>query len=455
MMNENIKLPYHLEAEQSILGIIFLEPNQIINVVDRLEPEEFFNINHQFIFIAMKELQKKSKQIDFYTVSLELKNKNQKIEGGINYLIQLTHIIPSIYHLDTYIYFVKETSLKRNIIKTASTIVYEGLNNPELNHEEFLNSVEEKIFQISKNKKNNKFILLKDLLREVKKITIDNKRDNNIIGLSTGYIGLDEITLGLKPEELIILAARPSMGKSSLMMNIAVNIAQNNKKSKASVVIFSLEMSNEQLGSRLISAKSQISHKNIQLGLLNQQQLKQVNYSIDTLKELNLYFDDSAAANILDIRSQCRQLKKQDKLDIVIIDYLQLIRKANKSNNQGFVNRQEEVSDISKSLKEMARELKIPVLALSQLSREVEKREDKRPILSDLRDSGSIEQDADIVIFLYRKQYYNKDKKDISFSDLGHTELIISKNRQGATGTKYFNLNLDYLLFKEIDIMPE
>ncbi|MFB5029779.1 MAG: Replicative DNA helicase [Candidatus Phytoplasma pruni] len=454
-MNENIKLPYHLEAEQAILGIIFLESSQIVNVVDRLEPEEFFNINNRFIFMAMIELYQKSQQIDFYTVSLTLKNKNQKIEGSTNYLIKLTNIIPSINHLDTYIDLVHETALNRNIIKTASAIVHEGLSNPDLHHEEFLNSVEEKIFQISKNKKSNKFILLKDLLRKVRKLTVENKRNNNIIGLKTGYAGLDEITLGLKPEELIILAARPSMGKSSLMMNIAVNIAQENKNGKASVVIFSLEMSNEQLGSRMISAKSQISHKNIQLGILNQQQLKQVNYSIDTLQDLNLYFDDSAAANILDIRSQCRQLKKQDKLDIVIIDYLQLIRKPNKTNNQGFFNRQEEVSDISKSLKEMARELKIPVLALSQLSREVEKREDKRPILSDLRDSGSIEQDADIVMFLYRKHYYNKDRKDVPLADLGHTELIISKNRQGATGTKHFNLNLDYLLFKEIDIIPE
>ncbi|XXP77507.1 MAG: replicative DNA helicase [Lettuce witches'-broom phytoplasma] len=454
-MNENIKLPYHLEAEQAILGIIFLESSQIVNVVERLEPEEFFNINHQFIFMAMIELYQQSQQIDFYTVSLTLKNKNQKIEGSMNYLIKLTNMIPSIHHLDTYIDLVHETALKRNIIKTASAIVHEGLSNHDLHHEEFLNSVEEKIFQISKNKKSNKFILLKDLLREVRKITVENKRDNNIIGLKTGYAGLDEITLGLKPEELIILAARPSMGKSSLMMNIAVNIAQENKNGKASVAIFSLEMSNEQLGSRMISAKSQISHKNIQLGILHQQQLKQVNYSIETLQDLNLYFDDSAAANILDIKSQCRQLKKQDKLDIVIIDYLQLIRKANKTNNQGFFNRQEEVSDISKSLKEMARELKIPVLALSQLSREVEKREDKRPILSDLRDSGSIEQDADIVMFLYRKHYYNKDRKDVPLANLGHTELIISKNRQGATGTKYFNLNLDYLLFKEIDIIPE
>ncbi|MDV3182524.1 MAG: DnaB-like helicase C-terminal domain-containing protein [Candidatus Phytoplasma australasiaticum] len=240
------------------------------------------------------------------------------------------------------------------------------------------------------------------------------------------------------------------------MTNLAIKMAQKNNNAQTYVAIFSLEMSNEQLVTRILSAQSEIPHKNIQLGLLNQNQRSLLKLTADKLKKLNIYFDDSVAVNILDIRTQCRKLKHQQKLDVVIIDYLQLIRKNNQNNRQyGFNNRQEEVSDISKSLKQMARELKIPVIALSQLSREVEKREDKKPILSDLRDSGSIEQDADIVMFLYRKGYYSKEKYSEYNIDLGHTELIIAKNRQGITSTKYFNFDSNCLLFNETDHLIE
>ncbi|MDO8167993.1 replicative DNA helicase [Candidatus Phytoplasma melaleucae] len=448
-MNNNIKLPYCLEAEQSILGIIFLEPQQIMNVINHLEVTDFFNINHQYIFMAMQDLFSQSKAIDYYSVYILLQEKDHIIEGGQNYLIQLGEIIPSIYHLNTYITFVQEAAIKRNIIQTASAIVYEGLNNPNIDPQHYLNVAEEKIFQISSKQKTNNFVKIKTLLAKIQEKVIINHQDNNIIGLSTGYYNLDEVTLGLKPEELIIIAARPSMGKSSFMMNLAVKIAQQNKNTQAAVAIFSLEMSNEQLSSRMLSAQSEIPHKNIQLSMLNENQLLLLKNTTAKLENLNIYFDDSVAVNILDIRTQCRKLKYQNKLDIVIIDYLQLIKKNQKTNNYGFYNRQEEVSDISKSLKQMARELKIPVIALSQLSREVEKREEKRPILSDLRDSGSIEQDADIVMFLYRKHYYSKEHHNQSLIDLGHTELIIAKNRQGITGVKYFNFDLNCLLFRE------
>ncbi|MFR0367912.1 replicative DNA helicase [Candidatus Phytoplasma palmae] len=456
-MNEkNIKLPYYLEAEQSILGIIFLDPKQIMNIEGKLETEDFFSLEHQFIYNAMKELFKNNKEIDYYSVSVFLKKKKQKIEGGIQYLMDLCNIVPSFYHLDTYISFVREASLKRDIIQVASNIVYDGINNQELDSQNFLNNAEEKIFQIAQKKKTSKFISIPNLLKKVRKKTISNIREHQLIGLSTGYQNLDDITLGFKPEELIILAARPSMGKSSFMMNLALNIARRNKNNQAYVAIFSLEMSNEQLGTRILSSHSLIPHKNIQLGFLNENQISLLNASSKELENLNIYFDDSSSVNIIDIRTQCRQLKNQNKLDIVIIDYLQLIRKSNKFNNQSFYNRQEEVSDISKSLKQMARELKVPVLALSQLSREVEKREEKRPILSDLRESGSIEQDADIVMFLYRREYYDKNKNVNVTTDLsGNTELIISKNRQGVTGIKKFNFDSNCLIFREIDNLLE
>jgi replicative DNA helicase len=450
---KNLKLPYYLDAEQSILGIIFLDPKQILNVINRLEVNDFFNMNHQLIYAAMKELFQQGKEIDYYSVYILLQEKKKNIEGGKEYLVNLTSVIPSVYHLDNYIEFLLESSLKREIINAASNIVYSGINNYDMDSQSFLNLAEEKIFQISQRKKTNNFIEIGFLLKEIRNKTINIRREHNIIGLSTGYENLDEITLGFKPEELIILAARPSMGKSSFMMNIAVNIAQKNIDSKAHVAIFSLEMSNEQLGTRILSSISEIPHKNIQLGILSEKQINILNASIYQLETLNIYFDDTATVNVLDIISQCRQLKNQNRLDVVIIDYLQLIRKPHKYNSH-FLNRQEEVSDISKSLKQMARELKVPVIALSQLSREVEKREDKRPILSDLRDSGSIEQDADIVMFLYRKSYYNKSKNEnIEVDDnmKGYTELIIAKNRQGATSTKTFNFDSNCLLFHEIE----
>ncbi|MDV3198284.1 MAG: replicative DNA helicase [Vigna little leaf phytoplasma] len=457
-MNENIKLPYYLEAEQSILGIIFLDPTKIVDVIDRLKATDFFNPFHQHIFSAMEDLFKEEKNIDYYVVYLLLKKRGQLIEGGREYLVKLGIVIPSFYHLDNYIDLVLDASLKRNIIHTASMIFYEGINNTEIDSQSFLNFVEEKMFQISKKKENRNFVKLQTLLEEVQTKTMI-RREHNIIGLSTGYVNLDDITLGFKPEELIILAARPSMGKSTFMMNLAVNIADERvNPQKPSIAIFSLEMSNEQLGSRILSASSYIVHKKIQLGLLNEKEIAALKVSIKNMNSLNIYFDDSATVNILDIRAQCRQLKKQNKLDIVIIDYLQLIQKSNKNFYHGFSNRQEEVSDISKSLKQMARELKIPVIALSQLSREVEKREDKKPILSDLRDSGSIEQDADIVMFLYRPNYYKKSKESLPnsssepSSSSDYTELIIAKNRHGMTGIKKFDFDLNLLCFREIDI---
>ncbi|WP_341266715.1 replicative DNA helicase [Candidatus Phytoplasma fraxini] len=449
-MNEkNIKLPFFLELEQSILGIIFLDPKKILVLMDKLETEDFFNIEHQYIYEAMKTLFKENKDIDYLSVFNILEKQKQKLADGKKYLLQLTNNIPSIYHLDTYIDFILDASLKREIITTASEIYNEGISNHDIDFKNFLDITEEKIFQISKKKKTSNLIDIKILLKDIIHKTIYNKAENKIIGLSTGFTNLDDITLGLKPEELIILAARPSMGKSTFMSNLAINIAKRNNK--ANIIIFSLEMSNEQLGSRMLSSETQISHKKIQLGFLNEEEKNLLQLASTTnLQNLNIFFNDSASANILDIRAQCRKMKNQNKLDFVIIDYLQLIGKSHRPNSKSFYNRQEEIADISKSLKQMARELKIPVLALSQLSREVEKREDKRPILSDLRDSGSIEQDADIVMFLYRPNYYNKELQN-QLSDLGYTELIISKNRQGSVGIKKFHFNLSCLSFKAID----
>lgn len=441
-------LPFYFEAEQAILGTIFLDAKQIIVINDLLSVEDFFDYKHQQIFQVMTDLFKSGQDIDYISVSAFLQDRTLLAKtGGIEYLIDLGNSIPDLNNLDTYIDLIKEAALKRELIKIASEIHDKGFSQDH-NIQAYFDFAESKIFALAQKRKVSDFVEIKNLLTSIQNKTITaQNRDTKVVGLSTGFISLDDITLGFKPEEFIVLASRPAMGKSTFMMNLALNISKQNispLNHYPGIAIFSLEMSNEQIGTRMLSFQTKIYHKKIQLSKgLSQRDLKMMELACDELGNFNIFFDDSATVNILDIRTKCRQLKNKNKLDFVIIDYLQLIQKA-----QPF-NRQEEVSAISRSLKQMARELKIPVLALSQLSRDVEKREDKRPILSDLRDSGSIEQDADIVMFLYRDDYYNKDRTQFGKLSNVAVELIVSKNRQGVIGMKKFNLDLLTLCFNE------
>ncbi|ABC65124.1 replicative DNA helicase [Aster yellows witches'-broom phytoplasma AYWB] len=442
MTNYSKNTPSSPEAERALLGVLLLNPEKITFTLDMIEETDFYSPHHQHIFRAMKTLHETNKQIDYSSVSAILDNeKLLKKIGNIDYLKELSDLMPSIQHIGTYIDLIKETALKREIIETVTSLAQKGYENIDV--QEYLDLSEEKIFNLTKNKKTNELLKLKILLKEIKEKNILAKSHKDLVGLSTGYENLNNITLGFKPEEFIILAARPSMGKSTFMLNLALRIANPKHNSHSPhIAIFSLEMSNEQLAMRMLSTQSKIQHKKIQLGNTNREEKFLLEISMEKMHDLNIYFDDSATVNILDIKAKCRKLKSQNKLDIIMIDYLQLIRKTNKHN------RQEEVAEISQNLKQIARELKIPVIALSQLSRDVEKREDKRPILADLRDSGSIEQDADIVMFLYREGYYEKDKKPDSS---GHTQVIIAKNRQGSIGIREFKLNFDYMFFSEIE----
>ncbi|MGL9687552.1 MAG: replicative DNA helicase [Candidatus Phytoplasma sp. TWB_XP] len=442
MTNYSKNTPSSPEAERALLGVLFLNPEKIAFTLDMIAETDFYSSHHQHIFRAMKTLHETNKQIDYSSVSAILDNEKllQQI-GNIDYLNELSDLMPSTQHIETYIDLIKETALKREIIETVTSLAQKGYEN--IDAQEYLDFSEEKIFNLTKNKKTSELLKLKILLKDIKEKNFLAKRHKYLVGLSTGYDNLNNITLGFKPEEFIILAARPSMGKSTFMLNLALRIANPKHNSQSPhIAIFSLEMSNEQLAMRMLSTQSKIQHKKIQLGNTNREEKFLLEISMEKMDDLNIYFDDSATVNILDIKAKCRKLKSQNKLDIVMIDYLQLIRKTNKHN------RQEEVAEISQSLKQMARELKIPVIALSQLSRDVEKREDKRPILADLRDSGSIEQDADIVMFLYREGYYEKDKKPNSS---GHTQVIIAKNRQGSIGIREFILDFDHMFFSEIE----
>jgi replicative DNA helicase len=421
-------LPHHHEAEQSVLGTIFLDPKEIVSVVDQLNNEDFFEQAHQMIFEAMKELHNNTMKIDYTSVAAKLEEgQNLQKAGGMKYLLALSETVPSTKHLETYVELVRDGSMKRQVIQLASEILETGYSG-DMDANEYLTLAEESIFALAQKRKTSEFSELADVIREVKEKTEKNRdKKGGITGLRTGFSNLDQLTAGLQPEELIILAARPSMGKSAFAMNLALNVAKRNKDGQAGVAIFSLEMSNEQLAARMLSSESNIENNKIKTGHLTSREWQFLEGGMQSLSKLHIAFDDSAAVGVADIRAKCRKLAQEGKLDFVVIDYLQLIKGDDRSGN-----RQEEVAKISRSLKQMARELKIPILALSQLSREVEKREDKRPVLADLRESGSIEQDADIVMFLYRNDYYVHNPENKT----GEVELSIAKNRQGMAGIR-------------------
>ncbi|MDY0277692.1 MAG: replicative DNA helicase [Acholeplasma sp.] len=419
-------LPHHLVAEQSVLGAIFLDPKKVVNVIDKLRIEDFFDLKHQLIYEAILNVHEEDLKIDYTSVMAKLEQaKNLGKSGGLEYLLEISDFVPSTSHLDSHIDLVLDGSLKRQVINTSSEILEKGyLDDIEAN--DYITIAEEKIFAISQKRKTSEFVHIGSVVEEVQqKIEANKNKSGGITGLKTGFIHLDQLTSGLQPEELIILAARPSMGKSAFALNLALNVAKRNKASKAWVAVFSLEMSNDQLASRMLSVEADIEGNRIKSGYLDSKDWANLTVGKMSLENLNIVFDDSSSVSVSDIRAKCRKLSQEGKLDFVVIDYLQLIKGDLKSGN-----RQEEVARISRSLKQMARELKVPVLALSQLSRAVETRDDKKPVLADLRESGSIEQDADIVLFLFRQDYYERDQE----KKTGDVDISVAKNRQGQSG---------------------
>lgn|SRR5690554_3202896 len=424
----NKVLPNHIYAEQQVLGAVFLDPKLVLDLIDKLNRKDFFDSRHQVIFDAFVGLYNDSLNIDFTTVSSRLEQNQTLIKAGnYEYVLSLSEHVPSTHNLDSYIKLVLDASLKREIINVSSEITKEGFSE-DLDANDYITNAEEAIFAISQKRNTTEFANISVVINEVKeKLELISKNKSGISGLKTGFSELDKISSGFQPEELIILAARPSMGKSAFALNIALNAAKLNREEKAVVALFSLEMANDQLVSRMISREGDIAGGKLKSGNLDSDDWQNLRMTEQSLSLLNIVFDDSAAVSVSDIRAKCRKLKQERGLDLVVIDYLQLIKEEGRGGN-----RQEDVAKISRSLKQMARELKVPVLALSQLSRSLETRDDKRPVLSDLRESGSIEQDADIVLFLYRDDYYKKDEVE---KDSG-AELIVAKNRQGQSSIK-------------------
>jgi replicative DNA helicase len=397
--------PHNIEAEQSVLGSVFVDQGAMKTLVDKLDRDDFYKNQHKVIFAAMVELFTDDVDIDYTTLSNKLDSKDLLNDaGGIDYIIGLINYVPSIVNLVNYINIVKDKSITRRIMEACRVIIEKGFSSDDAI--DFVDSSEKIIFDIAKERRTTDFVKIGEVAEQVITKT-ENTKDNQgkITGLDTGFDVLNEYTLGLQPSELTIIAARPSMGKSAFALNIAANVAK--MKDKPYVAFFSLEMGSDQLVSRMLASESRVHGNKIRT---------------------------SGTVKINDLRQKCRKLKQEKRLDLVVIDYLQLLS----GSNPG-VNRVQEVSEISRVLKEMAREMKIPVIALSQLSRNVERRDDRKPVMADLRDSGSIEQDADIILFLYRDDYYNPKTTDRP----NQVDIYISKNRQGATNTDGFRLSFN------------
>ena len=388
----------------------------------------FYLDAHKKIFEVMKNLDDKKVPIDITTVTNELEEKKLLNQiGGVAYLTEIVNVVPTAANVDQYIKIIEDKYLRRNLIEAGTEITDLGFSSPD-DIGEVLDEAEKKIFDVVKNRRGSEFKTIQDVLfkaqADLEKLS---SMKNEITGVPTGYYDIDKLTSGFHDNELIIIAARPAMGKTAFALNMAVNMAVNAKKS---VALFNMEMGAEQLITRMLASVGQIESSKLRTGRLEHQDWKRVNEAISRLADTKIFIDDTPGMTVSEMRAKCRRLaNSEDGLDIVIIDYLQLINGSARYAGQ----RQQEVSEISRSLKTMAMELGIPVIALAQLSRSVEGREDKRPLLSDLRESGSIEQDADIVAFLYRDDYYNKESA--IDEDTSKSEFIIAKHRNGPTAT--------------------
>ncbi|MDE6583819.1 MAG: replicative DNA helicase [Anaeroplasmataceae bacterium] len=447
MMQQMRSFPCNIEAEIALIGCVLIDENLIIELTDILLPDDFYDSKNRLIYRAMLNLSKEGKNIDITTLvsALEAGHLLEQC-GGMEYLSSIADRSYSTLNFESYCDLVQEASLKRSTIQRLTKLAQDGYDN-KIEAFDYVDLVEKEVFELSKRRKVESFKPISVVSKTVMTNTEKNSnRKNEIIGLDTGYGNLNKYTQGFQPGQLIILAARPSMGKSAMAMNIAVNIARKNKGGKGTVAIFSLEMSAEQLVERMVACESTIALNNIKDGQFeSKNDWTRFNTACSKLGQLNLYFDDSSGSTISSIRAKCRKLSADVGLDFIVIDYLQLIE-SDSSNSKA--SQQEQISKISRSLKLMARELNVPVLALSQLSRAVEKREDKIPIMADLRDSGSIEQDADIVLFLYREDYYKK-----ASTRKNQADLIISKNRSGGTNNDGlpFMFMGEFSSFKELD----
>ncbi len=435
-------IPFNNEAEQSLIGSILLDNRVMVQIADKINAEDFYQMRHQILYKVIVELTEETRPIDITTITTKLKNKNQFLEvGGMEYLIELSEMVPTTANVNTYVEIVHEKAIARKLIDTANQIAQKATNG-DANLDDLLDDAEKKIMMVARNRSAADFKEIGDVVREVyEKIKAQTEHETEITGLQTGFSQFDGLTLGLQNEDLFILAARPSMGKTAFVLNVAKNVAKYNND--PGIAIFSLEMSAEQLVNRLLTSEAQIDAQNLRKGNLDSKELNLLFIASGNLASYHIYIDDTPGIKVGEVRAKCRKLMqtKDNRLGLIIIDYLQLLTGSDKNNG----NRVQEVSEISRTLKEIAREFKVPVLACAQLSRQVETREDKKPIMADLRESGSIEQDADIVAFLYRDDYYHKDSQRP-----GQVDVVFAKHRHGPTGEVSLFFNRQCSSFSDI-----
>ena len=415
--------PHDIEAEQAVIGSMLTDQEAVYAAIERLKPEDFYREDNKQIYTAILNIYNKAEPIDIITLKAELSSMGKlDAVGGLEYIVELPEKVPTTANVDRYIKIVEEKSLLRNLIRAANEILSSGYAQED-DVENIVDHAEKKIFDVMQKKSQKGYTTIKDVLVEsfTKLEELYNQKEH-ITGVPTGFAELDKKTAGLHGSELILIAARPAMGKSAFALNIGSYAAT---RANVPVAIFSLEMSKEQVGNRILWSEALVDSNNVRTGELNDEELGKLAETSGELSQAPIYIDDTPGISVMEIRAKCRKLKLEKNIGLVIIDYLQLIQGSGKTSS-----REQEIAEISRSLKILAKEIEVPVIALSQLSRAVEARPDHRPMLSDLRESGSIEQDADIVMFLYRDDYYNEDseKKNIA-------EVIIAKQRAGSTGT--------------------
>lgn len=435
-------LPHNLDAEQSVLGSMIIDKTAIAQVTEVLKADDFYRDSHKIIFAGIMDLFQKDIPIDMITLIEHLKSID-KLEGagGISYITEISNSVPSIANLNSYIKIVDEKAMLRRLIKASNEIIEKSYGGQD-QVENVVDFAQKKVFDIAEKRSSSDFESISAVLErgflEIERL-FNNKGE--VTGVPTGFRDLDDKTSGFQSGDMVLIAARPSMGKTTFALNIAQHAAL---KSGKSVVIFSLEMSKEQLAYKLLCAEANVDMLKLRTGNLDDEDWENIARASGPLAASKIYIDDTAGVNVMEMRSKCRRIKIEHGIDLIMIDYLQLM------SGTGGESRQQEVSEISRSIKALAKEMHCPVVALSQLSRAPEQRADHRPMLSDLRESGSIEQDADVVMFLYRDEYYNKETEDKNMA-----ECIIAKQRNGPVGTVKLAWLGQYSKFGNLDTIHQ
>lgn len=435
--------PQNIDAEVSLLGSLLIEDDAIITIADKINAEDFYDKRHGTIYRAILRLYEQHKPVDLLTLSSVLKDGDElEMVGGSSYLTELTNAVPTAAHAEHYADIVAEKSMRRKLIKASEDIVNLSFNDSMSSVQEILEQAEQRLFAVSQRTLKQDMVSIEQILAEgFDRLDELHKNKGKLRGVRTGWRDLDNMTAGLQRSDLIVLAARPAMGKTTLVGNLVQNIAMNEKQA---TLFFSLEMSKDQLVDRMLAAESGVDAWNIRTGNLSDQDFEKLGSAMGALSEAPIFIDDTPGISVLEMRTKARREAMKNPLGLIVVDYLQLMSSGKKGGD--FNNRVQEISEISRGLKLIARELNVPVVALSQLSRSVESRSPQIPQLADLRESGSIEQDADIVMFIYREAYYNPetDRQNL-------TDLIIAKHRNGPTGKVELYFHPERLKFMSLD----